>query len=246
MDHLVYIAASGSSDAMLAQAVNASNLANASTTGFRADLLSASSAYMTGESMESRTYATANEMGIDFKQGTINATGRDLDIAINGDGWLTVVGADGAEALSRRGDLRVTALGQLVDGVGNQVVGNAGPIAVPPYSEIAIGNDGTISIVPLGEDPNTLAVVDRIKLANPDPNSLYKGEDGLVRMPPGEDPLPDALVTLIGGSLESSNVDTVGAMVHMIEIARQFEQHTKMISVAEQLDAATAQLMKMS
>ena len=104
MDHLVYTAASGSSDAMLAQAVNASNLANASTTGFRADLLSASSAYMTGDAMESRTYATANKMGIDFKQGTINATGRDLDVAISGEGWLTVVGADGTEAIepSRR------------------------------------------------------------------------------------------------------------------------------------------------
>lgn len=246
MDHLVYIAASGANDVMLAQAVNANNLANASTTGFRADLLSASSAYMTGSQLQSRAYATSNQLGIDFKQGTINATGRDLDVAINGEGWLTVVGADGNEALSRRGDLRVTSLGQLIDGVGNPVVGNAGPIAIPPFSEISIGSDGTISIVPLGEDPNTLAVVDRIKLANPDPATLFKGEDGLVRMPEGQDPLPDALVTLVGGSLESSNVDTVGAMVHMIEIARQFEQHTKLISVAEQLDSASSQLMKMS
>jgi len=246
MDHLVYIAASGANDAMLAQAVNANNLANASTTGFRADLLSASSAYMTGSRLESRSYATSNELGIDFKQGTISATGRDLDVAINGEGWLTVASADGTEALSRRGDLRVTSLGQLIDGAGNPVVGNAGPIAIPPYSEIAIGSDGTISIVPLGEDPNTLAVVDRIKLANPNPATLFKGEDGLVRVPEGEDTVPDAQVTLIGGSLESSNVDTVGAMVHMIEIARQFEQHTKMLSVAEQLDSASAQLMKMS
>lgn len=246
MDHLVYIAAAGANDAMQAQAVNANNLANASTTGFRADLLAASSVYMTGTELPSRTYAVNNRLGIDFEQGTVNATGRDLDVAINGAGWMTVLGADGSEALSRRGDLRVTAQGQLIDGVGNPVLGNAGPIAIPPYSEIAIGSDGTISIVPLGEDPNTLAVVDRLKLANPDPATLYKGEDGLVRMPEGEDPLPDALVTLISGSLESSNVDTVGAMVHMIEIARQFEQHTKMMSVAEQLDSASSQLMKMS
>ncbi len=246
MDHMVYIAASGANDAMLAQAVNANNLANASTAGFRADLISATSAYMTGSQLESRTYATSANTGIEFKPGVINATGRELDVAINGSGWLAVQGDDGSEGLSRRGDLRVTELGQLVDGAGRSVVGNSGPIAIPPFSEIAIAGDGTISIVPLGEDPNTLSAVDRIKLVNPDTARIEKGPDGMVRMMEGEETQADAQVTLLAGSLESSNVDTVGAMVFMIELSRQFEQHTKMMNVAQQLDAASAELMKMS
>ncbi|MAT95182.1 MAG: flagellar biosynthesis protein FlgF [Halioglobus sp.] len=246
MDHLVYIAASGANDVLLAQAVNANNLANASTAGFRADLISASSAYMDGPGLESRSYATSNDIGIDFDPGVINATGRDLDVAINGKGWISVIGAGGGEGLSRRGDLRVTSLGRLVDGAGNAVVGNSGPIAIPPFSEISIGKDGTISIVPLGENPTTLAVVDRIKLSNPPQGELVKGDDGLVRMRNGQEPVADAGVSLIAGSLESSNVDTVGAMVYMIEIARQFEQHTRMISVADELDTASSQLMKLS
>ncbi|MDX1735613.1 MAG: flagellar basal body rod protein FlgF [Halioglobus sp.] len=246
MDHLVYISASGANDTMLAQAVNTHNLANASTTGFRADLLSAQSAYLTGSHVESRAYASANNTGIDFDQGVINATGRDLDVAVNGQGWLAVQADDGTEALSRRGDLRVTTLGQLVDGTGKPVIGNSGPVAIPPFSEISIGSDGTVSIVPLGEDPNTLAVVDRIKLVNPDVETLYKGADGLVRVQDGEIAPPDAAVTLVSASLESSNVNTVGSMVYMIELARQFEQHVKMMKVAEQLDAASSQLMKMT
>lgn len=246
MDHLVYIAAAGANDTLLAQAANTNNLANASTAGFRADLVSARSAYVSGTQVDSRTYATTVNNGIEFKQGVVNSTGRDLDVAVNGDGWLTVQGDDGTQGLSRRGDLRVTDLGQLVDGAGRSVVGNSGPIALPPFSKIAIGGDGTVSIVPLGESPNTLAVVDRIKLVNPDPSQLYKGPDGLVRMQGNEEPVADAAVTLLSGALESSNVDMVGSMVHMIELARQFEQHVKMIKVAEELDQSSAQLMKLS
>lgn len=246
MDHLVYIAAAGASDTMLAQAANSNNLANASTAGFRADLVAARSAYVSGAAVDSRTFASTVNTGIEFKQGVVNSTGRDLDVAINGEGWITVQAQDGSQGLSRRGDLRVTELGQLVDGAGRPLVGNGGPIAVPPFSSIAIGGDGTVSIVPLGEDPNTLAVVDRIKLVNPDPTQLYKGPDGLVRLQDGAEPVPDAAVTLLSGALESSNVDMVGSMVHMIELSRQFEQHVKMLKVAEELDQTSASLMKLS
>lgn len=246
MDHMVYIAASGAAESMLAQAVNTHNLANASTAGFRADLIRAQSAYINNGHMDSRVHSTQQGLGVDLDKGTINATGRDLDVAINGDGWMTVIGEDGVEALSRRGDLRVNGFGQLTDGQGLQIMGNGGPIALRPYSEVEIGTDGTVSIVPLGEDASSLAVVDRIKLVNPENNELYKGTNGLVQMISGVMPLPDATVRVIPGALETSNVDSVGAMVHMIELARQFESHTKMMQTAEELDQSSAELMTMS
>ncbi|MDZ7783988.1 MAG: flagellar basal-body rod protein FlgF [Halioglobus sp.] len=246
MDHMVYVAAFGAGEAMLAQAVNAHNLANASTAGFRADLLSARSAYTDGESADTRVYAAMRNTGIDFSHGAINATGRNLDVAVNGDGWMAVSLPDGGEAYTRRGDLRVDEFGQLANGAGMQILGESGPIAVPPFSEISVGADGTVSIVPLGEDPDSNVVVDRIKLVNPDTAQLGKGEDGIIRLAGGEEAPADAAVRLIPGSIESSNVDTVAAMVQMIELSRQFESHVKIMHTAEQLDQSSAQLMSIS
>ena len=231
---------------MISQASNTQNLANASTVGFRADLMLEKVAQLSGQGVGSRAYPQMVNSGVDVSEGVINVTGRDLDVAISGQGWMSVQAVDGSQGMSRRGDLRVSELGQLVDGAGRQLVGEGGPISLPPYSNIAIGTDGTISIVPLGEDPNTLAVVDRIKLVNPDPQNLEKGRDGLLKTRDGEPPVSDAGVRMIGGSLESSNVDSVGAMVHMIELARQFENHVKMMKTAENLDQASAALMELS
>lgn len=246
MDHLLYVAASGARETMLAQAANTHNLANASTTGFRADLVTSQTAYLSGEGHESRAFSGMRDRGVDFREGVINATGRTLDVAVNGQGWMAVQAPDGSEVLSRRGDLRINEFGQLFNGVSQPVMGNAGPIALPPYSDIAIGSDGTVSIVPLGEDPNTLAVVDRIKLVNPDTSLLKKNEQGFVHMTNGEELLPDAGVKLVSGALESSNVNSVESMVRMIELARQFETHVKMMKTAEELDRSSAELMRLS
>lgn len=248
MDRLVYIAASGAGEAMLAQAANSNNLANASSVGFRADLMSAQSAMQTmgGTEIGSRVYAGLQSSSVDYSRGSVSTTGRDLDVAINGEGWIAVQAIDGSQGFSRRGDLRVDQFGQLVDGAGRQIVGNSGPIALPPYTSITLGKDGTVSIVPLGEDPNTLAVIDRIKLVNPDTSLMNKGASGLIQMVAGEEVPADAEVTLTSGALESSNVDSVGAMVRMIELSRQFEQHVKILKVAEQLDQASTKLMSLS
>lgn len=246
MDSFLYIAASGARETMLAQAVNTHNLANASTTGFRADLVMAQSSYVSGDGLGSRAFSTMKSGGVDFREGVINATGRELDLAIKGPGWMAVQALDGTEAYSRRGDMRVNASGQMINGVGQPVIGNAGPIALPPFSEIAIGADGTVSIVPLGEDPNTLAVIDRIKLVNPDTSLLTKNQNGLVQMQNGESAQPDASTRLVSGALESSNVNPVEAMVKMIELARQFETQVKMMRTAEKLDSSSAELMSLS
>lgn len=246
MDHLVYIASSAARETMHAQAANTNNLANASTAGFRADLILAQTARLEGERADSRAYSGVHNFGVDFREGVTNATGRELDVAINGHGWIAVMAADGSEGLSRRGDLRVDELGQVRDGAGRQIMGNSGPIALPPFSSIAIGADGTVSIVPLGEDPNTLAVIDRIKLVTVDQSQLQKGDNGLIQHIDNEELKADAAVTLISGSLESSNVDSVAAMVHMIDLSREFEYHVKMMKMAEQLDQASAELMSLS
>ncbi|MEZ5529421.1 MAG: flagellar basal body rod protein FlgF [Porticoccaceae bacterium] len=246
MDQFIYIAAAGARETMMAQALNSHNLANTATPGFRADLAAARSAYLSGSGVTSRAYANYQGQGIDGRPGVINATGRDLDVAVNGVGWMVVQTGDGEEVLSRRGDLRIDAYGQLINGAGQQMVGKSGPVALPAYQELNIGTDGTISIVPLGEDPNTLIEVDRLKLVNPDESLLLKGRDGLVRIQGGEPAVADAAVRLIPGSLESSNVNAVESMVRMIELARQFETHVKMIRTAEQLDQSSAELMRLS
>ena len=172
MDNVVYLAASAANETMVAQTINANNLANASTTGFRAGLIAVESVYLKGDGAPSRVFASTHDNGVDHAKGAIQTTGRSLDVAVNDDGWMAVLAADGSEAYSRRGDLRVNDLGQLLDGAGREILGEAGPIALPPFSEMEVGTDGTVSIVPLGEPSSTLTVIDRIKLVRVEPASL--------------------------------------------------------------------------
>ena len=243
MDRLLYVAMSGARETMQAQTVNTQNLANASTTGFRADLQSFQSLPVNGPGYASRVYGMATDQGIDTSPGSVMGTGRELDVAINGDGWIAVQGPDGNEAYTRAGDLRVDSLGLLRTGAGRPVMGNGAPIAIPPAEKIQIAGDGTISIRPLGQ--NTLAVVDRIKLVNPPSAQLQKGADGLVHLKGGDAAEADASVQLQVGALESSNVNTVEAMVNLIQLARQYETQVKMMANAEENDRASAQLMRM-
>lgn len=246
MDRLLYIAMSGASEIMHAQTVNTHNLANANTTGFRADLETFKSLPVSGPGFPSRVYSLAENAAVDFAPGALISTGRDLDVAINGEGWIAVQAVDGSEGYTRAGDLRVDTNGLLTTGAGRPVLGNAGPIAVPPFEKLEIGIDGTLSIQPIGQSPNTLAVVDRIKLVNPEVVNLVKGSDGLIRNEQGEAVAPDASVRLSAGRLESSNVNSVEAMVNMIQLARQFEMQVKMMATAEKNDEATAQLMRLA
>lgn len=246
MDSLIYTTASGVQDLMLTQTITANNLANASTTGFRADFDHSLSQYLTGQGYDSRVFSGAHQEAVNLNPGAIQTTGRSLDFAVNGDGWIAVVGDLGTEGYSRRGDLKVDELGQLVNGAGDQILGESGPIALPPFSQLEIGDDGTISIVPLGEGPETLAVVDRIKLVNLDSQGLHKSEDGLIRQQNDEIAPADASVRLISGALESSNVNPVSSLVEMIELSRRFEGHIRMLSLAEELDQSSAQIMRIS
>ena len=244
MDRFLYISMSGAKETLRAQTSNNHNLANASTTGFRADLDAFQSRAVAGSGYASRVYATNSTTGWDSSQGALMATGRDLDVGVKGEGWIAVQGANGREAYTRAGDLRVDPTGMLLNGAGHPVMGDSGPLSVPPNSSVMIGADGTVSIVPIGQGPETTALVGRIKLVNPPAESLGRGEDGLFRMNDGTDAAPDANVKLASGVLESSNVNIANAMVNMIELSRQFDLQVKAMRTAEENAATAAQLLK--
>jgi len=245
MDRSLYIAMSGAKQIMQAQAINSNNLANANTIGFRADLAAFRSQPVFGAGEPTRVFAMAERAGVDVTPGQTNATGRDLDIAIRGEGWIAVQAPDGSEAYTRAGNLNLKEGGILKTGNGLPVLGNGGPIAVPQAEKIEIGADGTISVRGIGQPANTLSVLDRIKLVNPEPGQLVKGTDGLMRMRDGSAAAPDAKVNIVSGALETSNVNTIEAMVNMIALARQFEQQMKMMKSVEETDRSSTQLMSL-
>ena len=244
MDRMLYVAMTGAAETLRAQTVNNHNLANVSTTGFRADLAAFQSRAVDGTGFASRVYATNGTVGWDKTSGALLSTGRDLDIAVNGQGWIAVQGPDGKEAYTRAGNLQVDATGNLLTATGEPVLGDGGPINIPPYSSIFFARDGSISIVAQGQAPDTTATVDRIKLVNPADADIQRSDDGLFRMKNGSAAEPDANVQISSGTLESSNVNTAEAMVNMIELSRQFEMQVKAIRTAEENGAAASQLLK--
>ena len=243
---MLYLSMTGTQNIMLAQQNNSHNLANANTVGFKADLDAFRSLPVSGPGYATRAYVENSQFGYDFTGGGLMHTGRDLDVSIADQGWIAVQARDGGEAYTRRGDLRIDETGLLRNGAGNLVMGSGGPISIPPHEQLVVGRDGTISILPLGQSATTLAQVDRIRLVAPDLGSLNKGDDGLFRLPPGELAQPDVSVTLVGGALESSNVNTVDALVQMIELARAFESQVKLMEVTERNDEASASVMGLS
>ena len=246
MDRMLYVAMTGARQTMQAQTVNANNIANVNTTGFRQDLAAMRSMPVYGPGMPTRVYGMTEKPGTDLNPGSLMTTGRSLDVALKGQGWIAVQGQDGNEAYTRAGDLQVTSTGLLQTGAGHLVMGNAGPISLPPSSKIEIGGDGTISMVAQGDEAADIQEVGRIKLVNPPADELYKGEDGLMRLAQGEQADADANVRLAVGALESSNVNIAEALVNMIDLARQFEMQVKMMKTAERNDQKAAQIMQMS
>ncbi len=244
MDRMAYVAMSGAKQAMQAQSVVSHNIANVSTTGFRADMQRFASEPVYGDVQASRVNAVTRKEQSDFSHGAMISTGGELDVAVRGDGWIAVQSPDGGEAMTRAGDLKLNEFGQLTTGGGHPVLGDGGPIALPPGSNITVGNDGSISLVPLGQNPDTVAVIDRIKLVNPAREDLQKGYDGLFRSKSGAALESDAKVQLDSGVLESSNVNAASALVDMINFSRQFEMQVKLIGEARDNADASAAIMR--
>ena len=246
MDKMLYVSMTGAQNNTLALRAHANNLANVSTSGFRRDFEQARSMPLFGETYPARVFAMSERPATDFRAGSLQETGRDLDVAIGGKGWIAVQTPDGSEAYVRTASLNIDALGVLRTGNGLPVMGNAGPIAVPPEQKVEIGQDGTISIRALGEDPNVLAEVDRIKLVNPDPKSMEKGTDGLIRVKGQPEVEADATVQVTSGFLEASNVNAVEEMTAILSLSRQFELSVKMMRTAEDNSSAMARVLQIS
>jgi len=246
MDRLIYTAMTGAKHILEQQATTSHNMANATTTGFRAQVDQFRAVPVQGAILSTRAFVVNSTTGSDFRAGAIQHTGRELDVAVQGGGWIAVQAEDGTEAYTRNGSLKVDENGVLLTRDGLTVMGDGGPLAIPPSRNIAVAKDGTISLVPDGSEATGLTAVGRLKLVNPPEDTLVRGDDGLFRLKDGDAAEVDPNVNLISGALESSNVNVVDEMVNMISLARQFEMQMKLLQHAENNDGKAAQLLSMS
>ena len=245
MDRMIYTAMSGAKQAMTQQATVAHNLANLTTNGFRAETSVFRAVPVAGGGSPTRAFVVDSTPGADFTPGVIQRTGRDLDIAVQGKGWIAVQAADGREAYTRNGSLQPNANGVLQTRNGNAVLGDGGPISIPNDTLVTVAGDGTVSTVPTGNKPAANSTIGRIKLVNPPEQTLERGADGLFRVRGGAPAAANADVHLASGALESSNVNAVDAMVNMISLARGFEMQMKLLQNAEGNANKAAQLLTM-
>jgi flagellar basal-body rod protein FlgF len=242
----MYVAMTGAKQIMQAQAVNNHNIANISTIGFRADAVSFDSEPIYGPGYATRVNAVAGDAGTDFSSGVIETTGRNLDIAVNGRGFIAVRGTDGKEAYTRAGDLRVSPAGAVTTAGGLAVLSESGPLVIPPSTQVSIGGDGTISVVPQGSQPFAVTQVDRIKLVNPATQDLQKGDDGMLRLKTGAPAKTDETVTITSGELESSNVNAAQSLISMIELQRLYEFQIKSLNSSDTNEQSAERLMQTS
>ncbi len=240
MDHAIYTAMGAARQTLEQQSITANNLANASTPGFRAQLAALRAVPVDGPSLATRTLVTASTPGADMSQGALNYTARPLDVGM-------ATGAVGA----RNGNIQISSTGQLtVQGL--PVMGDGGPIEVPPSAEITIAADGTISALNAGDPPNTIAQIGRLKLVKADAREVMRGDDGLFRLTPetqqqrGNQLQNDPQVRVMPGVLEGSNVKPMETMVDMIANARRFEMQMKVIHSVDENEQRANSLLSMS
>ncbi|PKO24889.1 MAG: flagellar biosynthesis protein FlgF [Betaproteobacteria bacterium HGW-Betaproteobacteria-8] len=246
MDRMIYTAMTGAKHILEQQTTNSHNLANATSTGFRAQLDSFRAVPIVSEGLPTRAFVVDATVGSDFTPGPLQQTGRDLDVAIQGKGWLSVIRPDGSEAYTRNGSLKVSENGVLQTANGLTLMGDGGPIGIPPDETISVGKDGTISTVSNNYVPGAINVLGRLKLVNPPEESMVRGNDGLFELKSGEAAEVDPQVHLVGGALEGSNVNVVEAMVNMISLARQFDSQMRLLEKAENNADKASQLLSLT
>jgi flagellar basal-body rod protein FlgF len=247
MDKLLYIAMSGAKENLNSLAVRSNNLANANTLGFKADFEEARAMQTYGDGLPTRVFSMAERPGQNFQQGSLQTTGRELDVAVQGDGWLTVQDKDGKEAYTRNGSLQVSPLGVLQTSTGLNVLDSTGqPITLPmPLEKIQITEDGTINARLQGAEPAAIENLQQLKLVNPVNKEMTKGDDGLFRRVDGKTETASTTVRLASGALENSNVNVVEELTNLIKLQRQFDTQIKMMSTAEKNDESQNQLIKL-
>ncbi len=245
MDRLLYIAMNGAKHSLYRQDVTASNLANVSTNGYKAQNVAFRALPVFGPGMATRAYSVESTPNANLSSGVLHTTGRPLDVAIQGRGWIAVQDAKGGEAYTRNGSLQVDASGMLVTSNGQPVVGDGGPIAVPENSELTVGKDGSVTVVSNGQF-NAMTTIGRIKLVNPADADMVRGDDGLFRQKSGQPAEADANVKLASSVLESSNVNAVDAMVNIIEQSRFFDMQMQLIKKADDNASRATQVLSLS
>jgi len=246
MDKLIYTAMTGASHVLQQQSTVSENLANANTPGFRAALNTFRAVPLVGEGLPTRSFVVDSTAGADFTPAAFQPTGRALDVAVDGAGWFAVQGADGKEAYTRNGSFQISSTGVLQTRTGLNVVGDGGPITIPPDTEVTFAKDGTISTVPSGSKATSVVVVGRLKLTNPAPEQLDRSADGMFRMKNGTTAEADVKVKVVPESLEGSNVNSVEAMVSMISLARKFDMQMKMLQSADNNARQASQIMNIT
>ncbi|AIA70555.1 flagellar basal-body rod protein [Pectobacterium atrosepticum SCRI1043] len=250
MDHAIYTAMGGASQSLEKQAITANNLANASTPGFRAQLSALRAVPVNGLTLPTRTLVVASTPGADMTEGVMNYTGRAMDVALPKESWLAVQTANGGEAYTRNGNMEINADGQLTI-QGRVVMGDGGPIDIPPQAQISISADGTISALNAGDPPNTIAQLGRLKLVKATGQEVERSDDGLFRLTQqaqqqrGNVLQNDPTVRIMPGVIEGSNVNTVDTMVDMIANARRFEMQMKVISSVDDNAQRANQILAM-
>ena len=245
MDRVIYTSLTAMRGSMARQTAIANNLANVNTPGFRGEIAEAQSLWFEGGGIGGRALASEEVVGADMRAGTITSTGRDLDVAMQGDAMLVVQAPDGEEAYTRRGDLQLSASGLLTTGDGHPVQGAQGPVTIPPADSIKIDDQGRVWVVPAGGDPENPQEVDRLRIASPAGSDIVKGLDGLFRVRNGGILPDDPEARLVTRSLEGSNVTATTALVEMIEASKSWDSQLKLISDARDMDSATANLMQL-
>lgn len=245
MDRLIHTSLSALRGAMARQSATANNLANANTVGFRAEIANARPLWLNGQTFTTRAHSSEEVLAANMQGGTVMETGRDLDIALQGDALLAVQATNGEEAYTRRGDLQLSDTGLLTTGDGRPLEGEQGPLIVPAADSVSIDRDGTVWIVPTGGDPNQPQRLDRLKLVSPAGSTVVKAVDGLFRVEGGGTLPADPQARLTSKSLEGSNVNATKALVDMIEASRAWETQLKLITTARELDGSGADLMRL-
>lgn len=246
MDRLIYTAMTGAKHVFMQQAGTANNLANASTVGFKAQEHRFRAVPVQGEGMPTRAFVVDASVSDVLDQGPLMFTGNNLDVAVQGKGWIALQMPDGSEAYTRAGGLQVDVTGILQTKGGHTVAGDGGAINIPPDNNIEIGADGTVSVIATFGTPNNVNALGRIKLVNPPEGNLVRGADGLFRLRDGQPAPVDENVRLAPGTLEGSNVNVTDAMVNLISLSRQFEMQIKMLTTADTNAQRADQLLSLN
>lgn len=242
---MIYVAMTGAKHILEQQAAVAHNLANASTNGYRAAASAFRAVPVEGEGLPTRAFVVASTPGANFTPGVVQSTGRDLDVAVQGPGWIAVQTSNGGEAYTRNGSLQVSSNGLLQTRNGLNVLGDGGVISIPPDSSVNIAREGTVSVVSTVPPPKSVNAVGRIKLVNPDEKLLARGDDGLFRLVNGGSADADPKVALASGALEGSNVNVVEEMISMISLARQFDLQMQLLNNAQKNATQASQILNL-